>query len=104
VTLIDRGRVLATESPGALSRLMSQHERIECVGAADSVLDSLGALVGVEAVTVTAGSARIQVASDAAVSEVMRSLIDAGITSVRVTRPSLEEVYLGLVGDRGLEI
>lgn len=32
VTLIDRGRVLATESPTALSR----YERIECVGVATS--------------------------------------------------------------------
>ena len=28
----------------------------------------------------------------------------AGVTSVRVTRPSLEEVYLGMVGDRGMGI
>ncbi len=104
VTLIDHGRVLATESPGALSRLLSRHERVECVGAASSVLEELGALAGVEVVTVTAESARIAVASEAAVGEVMRRLVAAGVTSVRVTRPSLEEVYLGLVGDRGLEV
>jgi len=60
VTLIDRGQVLATESPGALSRLLSRHERIECVGAAASVLEDLGALACVERVTVPVESARIE--------------------------------------------
>jgi ABC-2 type transport system ATP-binding protein len=104
VTLIDRGRVLATESPGALSRLLSRFERIECTGASTAVLDELGAMDVVDRLTVTAESARIDVTSDAAVAEVMRWLVAAGVTSVRVTRPSLEEVYLGLVGDRGMEV
>ena len=42
--------------------------------------------------------------TEAAVAEVMRCLVAAGVTSVRVTRPSLEEVYFGLVGDRGMEV
>ncbi len=104
VTLIDRGRVLATESPTALSRHLSKHERIECVGAAAWVLEELGSLEGVDRVTVSAESARIDVGAEGAVADVMRRLVAAGVTSVRVTRPSLEEVYLGLVGDRGLEV
>jgi ABC-2 type transport system ATP-binding protein len=104
VTLIDRGRVIATESPSALSRLMSRHERIECVGAAPVVLDELRTLGDIERVTVTADSARIEVQTEAAVGDVMRWLVAAGVTSVRVTRPTLEEVYLGLVGDRGMGV
>ena len=104
VTLIDHGRVLATESPGALSRLLSRYGRIECVGAAAAVLEELGSLRGVERVSVTAESARIDLGAETAVAEVMRLLVAAGVTSVRVTRPSLEEVYLGLVGERGLEV
>jgi ABC-2 type transport system ATP-binding protein len=104
VTLIDRGQVLATESPTALSRLLSRYERIECVGAAAAVLEDLDALACVERVTVIAESARIELATETAVGEVMRRLVAAGVTSVRVTRPSLEEVYLGMVGDRGMGI
>lgn len=104
VTLIDRGQVLATESPTALSRLLSRYERIECVGAGATVLEDLDALACVERVTVTADSARIELATEAAIGEVMRRLVAAGVTSVRVTRPSLEEVYLGMVGDRGMGI
>jgi len=104
VTLIDRGRVLATESPSALSRLLSRHERVECVGADASVLGQLGALEGVVGVTILADSARIDLNDEAAVGEVMRRLVASGVTSVRVTRPTLEEVYLDLVGDRGMAI
>ena len=104
VTLIDHGSVLATESPSALSRLLSRHDRIECVGAAASVLEQLESHEGVERVTVTVEAARIDVTTEAAVGEVMRWLVSAGVTSLRVTRPSLEEVYLGLVGDRGMGI
>jgi ABC-2 type transport system ATP-binding protein len=104
VTLIDRGQLLATESPSALSRLASQNERIECVGASDAVIDGVGSLAGVERVTITAESARIHLETEAAVGEVMRWLVAAGVTSVRVTRPSLEEVYLGMVGDRGMTL
>ena len=104
VTLIDKGRVLATESPTALSRLLSRHERIECIGADADVLERLGSMAGVTRVTVNAESARIDLDTEAAVGEVMRRLVAAGVTSVRVTRPSLEEVYLGLVGDRGLGV
>ena len=104
VTLIDRGQVLATESPAALSRLLSRYERVECVGASASVLEDLRALECVERVTLLTESARIDLATEAAAGEVMRRLVAAGVTSVKVTRPSLEEVYLGMVGDRGMGI
>ncbi|MGH9189556.1 MAG: ATP-binding cassette domain-containing protein [Acidimicrobiales bacterium] len=104
VTLIDRGRLLATESPAGLSKLMSSHERVECEGAESDVLEVVSAMAGVTSVIVAGGSARIELGSEGAVGVVMRHLVDAGVTSLRVTRPSLEEVYLQLVGERGLEI
>ena len=104
VTLIDRGRVLATESPGSLSRLLSRFERIECEGASAVVLDALRSRSGVSSVVVAGAVARIEVDAEAAVGAVMRHLVAAGVTSVRVTRPSLEEVYLHLVGERGMDV
>lgn len=104
VTLIDRGRLLATESPVALSRLLSRYERIECEGATGPMLEGLSSVGGVGRVTTTGTSTRIEVESEHAVAEVMRHLVAAGVTSLRVTRPSLEEVYLGLIGERGLEV
>ena len=104
VTLIDHGHLLATESPRALSVRLSRFERIECEGAADAVLASLAALRGVSRVTAVGVSTHIEVEADGVVTEVMRRLVGAGVTSVRVTRPSLEEVYLNLIGKRGMDI
>ena len=104
VTLIDHGRLLATETPHSLSLMLSRFERIECEGAADEVLASLRTAAGVSRVTATGAVARIEVEAEAAVGEVMRRLVAAGVMSVRVTRPTLEEVYLALVGERGMDV
>jgi ABC-2 type transport system ATP-binding protein len=50
------------------------------------------------------GSARIEVSEEAATAQVLRSLVDGGVTSVKTSLPSLEEVYVHLIGERGLEI
>ena len=104
VTLIDRGRILATETPRALSEMLSRYERVECDGATDEVVAGLSALRGVSSVSARGSSTRIEVDSEGAVPEVMRRLVAAGVTSVRVTRPTLEEVYLDLVGRRGMDV
>jgi ABC-2 type transport system ATP-binding protein len=104
VTLIDHGRLLATESPRELSAMLSSFERIECDGADVEVVEMLAALPGVSSVSSSGLSTRIEVDADGVVAEVMRQLVSAGVTSVRVTRPSLEEVYLNLIGERGMDI
>ena len=104
VTLIDRGRLLATESPRALSVMLSRYERVECEGATEGVVADVAAVRGVSSVKTIGLSTRIEVEADDVVPEVMRRLVGAGVTSVRVTRPSLEEVYLDIVGRRGMEV
>ena len=39
-----------------------------------------------------------------AAADVMRFLLDRGITAMRVGRPSLAEVYVHVIGDRGLKV
>jgi ABC-2 type transport system ATP-binding protein len=104
VTLIDRGRLLATESPHSLSMMLSRFERIECEGADEAVVADLRSSEGVSRISAAGSTVRIEVDAEAAVGRVMRRLVAAGVTSVRVTRPSLEEVYLSLVGERGMEV
>jgi ABC-2 type transport system ATP-binding protein len=58
----------------------------------------------VAALTRENGAARIHVDSEDAMRPVLRLLVDNGITTVRTSLPSLEEVYLGLIGKRGLEV
>ncbi len=104
VTLIDRGKLLATETPQTLSKTLSRFERIECEGADDAVLTVLQSFEGVSQVVTTTAGARIEVNVESAVGQVMRHLVEAGVTSVKVTRPTLEEVYLSLVGERGMDV
>ncbi|MDQ3380522.1 MAG: ABC transporter ATP-binding protein [Actinomycetota bacterium] len=104
VTLIDRGRIIATESPRSLSHMISRFQRIDVEGAAH-LLAELERLPGVKGVTSNSDkAARIELNAEGATADVLRWLIDAGVTSVQTTRPSLEEVYVELIGERGLDL
>lgn len=104
VTLIDRGRLLATECPRTLSGMLSRFERIECDDVEEDTVRSLASLEGVSRVTPQGTSVRIEVDADGVVAEVMRQLVGAGVTSLRVTRPTLEEVYLSFLSERGMDV
>ncbi len=41
---------------------------------------------------------------DGATSVVLKQLVDAGVTSVKTSLPSLEEVYVQMIGERGLTV
>jgi ABC-2 type transport system ATP-binding protein len=105
VTLIDRGRVLATETPRTLGTLISRFQRIDVDGAPPEVLAELERTPGVSAVAEQPdGSVRIEVSEEGATSLVLRRLVDAGVTDVRTSLPSLEEVYVQTIGERGLTV
>jgi ABC-2 type transport system ATP-binding protein len=105
VTLIDRGRILATETPRSLGTLISRFQRIDVEEAPEAVLGSLRSVSGVSSVAAQAdGSTRIEVNAEGATAEVLRRLVDAGVTSVKTSLPSLEEVYVQVIGERGLEV
>jgi len=104
VTLIDRGTILATESPRTLGRVISRFQRIDVEGAPPELLARLRALTGVANVSVADGGARIEIAEEGTTGAVLKLLVDAGVTSVKTSLPSLEEVYVHLIGDRGLDI
>ncbi len=104
VTLIDRGRILATESPRSLGRLVSRFQRIDVDGADRELLDRVAALPGVESIAPAIDGHRIHVDGDEHVSIVLKVVVEGGVVDVRTSRPSLEEVYVGLIGDRGLEV
>ena len=104
VTLIDRGKIVATESPRSLGRVISRFQRIDVEGAGEAVLAEIRLLPGVSTVTESDGGMRIEVAEEGATSEVLKRLVASGVTSVKTSLPSLEEVYVQLIGDRGLEL
>ena len=104
VALIDRGRLLAVETPRSLGSLIAKNERIDFEGP-EEVADKVRALPGVTSVMLTPeGAYRTEVDDEAAMHSVLRLLVDAGLTTLRTSRPSLEEVYIHLIGDRGLRV
>jgi ABC-2 type transport system ATP-binding protein len=104
VTLIDRGSILATESPRTLGRVISRFQRIDVEGARDDVVEQIAALAGVASVAPADTGIRIEVAEEGVTADVLKLLVDSGVTAVRTSMPSLEEVYVQLIGDRGLQV
>ena len=60
VTLIDRGHLLATETPRSLGAIISRFQRIDVEGADGSLLDEIERLAGVSAVTRQDSGARMR--------------------------------------------
>ena len=105
VTLIDRGKIIATESPRTLGHLLSRFQRIDVDAAPDAVLEEIRAMDGVTSVAAVDGAGmRIEVDEEGVTQVVLERLVAAGVTSVRTSLPSLEEVYVQLIGERGMEI
>ena len=105
VTLIDRGSILATETPRSLGSLISRFQRIDVEGAPSEVLAAVERVAGVSSVAAQPdGSVRIEVNEEGATQVVLRQLVDAGVTSVKTSLPSLEEVYVQTIGERGLTV
>ena len=104
VTLIDHGTMLATESPRTLGRVISRFQRIDVEGASVDVLAQVADLRGVARIVDGDAGVRIEVAEAGVTAEVLRLLVESGVTSMRTSMPSLEEVYVHLIGDRGLRV
>ena len=104
VTLIDRGLIVASESPGSLARFVSRFRRIDVEGAPEELLAEIARLDGVASVRPSDVGVRIEVAEEGVTAQVLKLVVDAGVTSVRTSLPSLEEVYVHLIGDRGLVV
>jgi len=105
VALIDHGRLLAVESPRTLATWLSRYERIDVEGVQEPLLKRIRSLPGVGGVSASSdGGIRIDISADGTAAVVLKMLVEAGVTSIRTSMPSLEEVYVQLIGDRGLMI
>ncbi|MFF7749149.1 ABC transporter ATP-binding protein [Streptomyces sp. NPDC007971] len=104
-TLIDGGRILRTATPRELGSLLTRYERIEASGVPDDLVGRIRVLPGVvTAGTDPRGTTLIEVRDQQRLTPVLRLLVDAGVTDLATSRPGLEEVYLALIGERGMEV
>jgi ABC-2 type transport system ATP-binding protein len=105
VTLIDHGRILGTERPQEVGKWITEYERVEARIADAALLDAIRRLPGVaEVESLPEGWVRVNTNRQGAVTGVLQLIVGAGITALRVDKPSLQEVYLELIGDRGMKV
>ncbi|MEI6665639.1 MAG: ABC transporter ATP-binding protein [Chloroflexota bacterium] len=101
VAFIDRGQVIATETPRSFGALLRGLEAVEFEGAQPETLEALQLLPAVSGVSAVSDQThRVEVHDTAGVEAVLRLLVDHRVTSLRTARPTLEDLYLQLLGGR----
>lgn len=103
VTLIDTGSIIASAEPKTIGTWLSAYESVEARDVPPRALDDIRAMQGVESVRVEGESVVIQTGAAGVAGAVLTTLVNAGVFSARVSTPSLEQVYLHLIGGRGME-
>jgi len=106
IAIINKGRVIALDTPGGLKKHVSDLSvvEVETFGAPDSVVEKLRALPFVDALSVEDREQKqmllIQTERGAeAVPDVMAALEGQRVGRVIVREPTLEDAYIRLVGD-----
>ncbi|XVJ70403.1 MAG: ABC transporter ATP-binding protein [Rhizobacter sp.] len=105
VTLIDKGKVLAVETPQSLCKLLATHEWVDFETDANTLAQLSTLLDAKFPITPRATSGyRIQLKDVADAGHVLNLLVSHGVRSIQTTKPSLEEAYVHIVGDRGMRV
>ena len=104
VALIDQGALRAIETPRSLANLVARFERIDVEDAPPESSTPRRPCPASSRSRRDGGTARIELDREDAAGPVLKLLVDAGVTSIQTTRPSLEEVYLHMFGERGLKV
>jgi ABC-2 type transport system ATP-binding protein len=110
VGIVDHGRLLALDTPGALTETLRAGATIAATvrvapESAEDITTALGKLPGAVAVEYDETSGNFQVRTDndpsVLLPEVLRTVVDragTGLVDLSVTRPSLRDVFISLTG------
>jgi ABC-2 type transport system ATP-binding protein len=105
VSLIDHGRLVLSGPTDEIGGFLGNRECVAFDPAGPDIVEALAGLPGVLRVAAQdRGQHRAYLADQEATATVLRWLIDRGVLSARREQPSLEEVYMHAVGDRGLRL
>jgi ABC-2 type transport system ATP-binding protein len=105
VAIIDRGKVLACDTPAALKRRLQRHSVFEiALQLGNDAEPELSQIPGVHQVFARngapAGTVKLALEEDAVIGSVVQRVVGSGgrIDSVRKVEPTLEDVFVALVG------
>lgn len=105
VTLIDRGKVLASGPPNTLREAAGEHREVTADGVPKNVSIDLSKIPGITMEPASDdGRFRASASSREAAGEVVRRLISGGAVMVELAPPSLEDVYRRLIKDREFSV
>ena len=104
VSLIDHGRILATERPATLGTWLAAFGWVEGQHLPAEAVRRLERIAGSAAESRPDDWLRFLPSTESARADILREMVAAGVTAVRTGFPSLEEVYVRLVGDRGMDL
>lgn len=104
VTLIDGGQVVATETPRGLARRATRALRVEADEVPEIVVEGVRTLPGVLEVAVRDGVMSARVDGESTSAAVLEVLVEGGVRSLRTLKPRLEDVYVEMVGPRGMDL
>ncbi|WP_017608801.1 ABC transporter ATP-binding protein [Nocardiopsis xinjiangensis] len=105
VSFIDNGALALTENPDVIGEIVSSKERIDVRALPPELRQEVIRVPGVSTVTeIEHGLFRVEAEHKEAVRGVLMLAIEAGVTDIARSRPSLEEVYLHLIGRRGMNV
>ena len=105
VALIDHGKILAFEHPRRLGSLFASFEQVDAQGVRPELVGEIGARDGVGQIErMDDGWIKIPTTAPGAAQAVLKLLVDDGVTALRTCQPSLEEIYLHVIGQRGLRV
>nr|CBH39766.1 putative ABC transporter, ATP-binding protein, C-terminal region [uncultured archaeon] len=103
IAIIDHGRIIARGTPNELKKMLDKNITIDVTLSPDALQDNikndLNNMFGVNYIEMNSNRIRIGVDDDAIVEQVLKSLImKTKISKINIIRPTLDEVFLHLIG------
>jgi ABC-2 type transport system ATP-binding protein len=102
VTMLNHGRVEATDTPAGLRRLFADRTTVVASGVPPELHDSLRSIPGVIDVRLVRDQVAIDIGGETR--PVLELLVGAGVSHLRSEPPTLEQVYLQVFGNRGMSV
>ncbi len=106
VSMIDHGKLLLTGAISEIGQFLGERECVDYYHLDPGLADQLGLLPCVLSVAKheRMNQWRVHSTGPAGTVEVLRWLLDQGVMSAYRSEPTLEEVYLYAMGDRGMRV